>query len=91
MTRPPTYHYAEADKLVAEIQTYDPAAAGRVPAIAFKLRLAELHAQLAQSPWWPGLEAECRYTEVVTDLDGRTVHQWPAPAVETRLTKDDLL
>ncbi|QDK01158.1 hypothetical protein I5J50_gp54 [Mycobacterium phage Purky] len=58
MTRPPTYHYQRADELVAELEHADPQVAPKLPSVAFKLRLAELHALLAQSPWWPGLEVE---------------------------------
>lgn len=55
MTLTPAQHYQRADELVAELETYDPVAATRVPATQFKLRLAEIHARLAQSAWWPGL------------------------------------
>lgn len=90
MTRTPAEHYQRADELLAELEQADPQVAPKLPHIAFKLRLAELHAQLAQSPWWPGLDYdEPGYVE--TDLDGRTVHPWPAPAVETRSATGDRL
>lgn len=66
MTRTPAEHYERADELLAELETYDPQVAPKLPHAAFKLRLAEIHAQLAQSPWWPVL---------VTDNDDPTAHQ----------------
>ncbi|OMB79237.1 hypothetical protein [Mycolicibacterium conceptionense] len=58
MTLTPAQHYQRADELLAELETYDPIAATRVPTTQFKLRLAEVHARLAQSPWWPDLVAD---------------------------------
>ncbi|QDF19798.1 hypothetical protein QEH38_gp66 [Mycobacterium phage LilSpotty] len=89
MTLTPADHYRRADELVAELEQADPQVALKLPNVAFKMRLAELHAQLANSPWWPGVEAACDCVD--TDLDGRTVHPWPAPAVETRTANGDLL
>ncbi|AMU78477.1 hypothetical protein SEA_SKINNYPETE_47 [Mycobacterium phage SkinnyPete] len=84
MTRTPEYHYRRADELVAELEQADPQVALKLPSVAFKMRLAELHAQLANSPWWPGVEAACEPTTVV-DFSGHTVR------IDTRTTNGDLL
>ncbi|AJA43361.1 hypothetical protein VC60_gp60 [Mycobacterium phage Sbash] len=61
MTRPPTYHYQRADELVAELEQADPRIGMSLPHVQLKFRLAELHALLAQSPWWTGIEAEGQF------------------------------
>lgn len=96
MTLTPAEHYARADELVAELEQADPRVGMSLPHVQLKFRLAELHARLAQSPWWPGLfsaehPAPWPDDEVETDLDGRTAQPWPAPAVETRCATGDRL
>ncbi|AEL98213.1 hypothetical protein PBI_BIGNUZ_50 [Mycobacterium phage BigNuz] len=71
MTRPPTYHYQRADELVAELEQADPRVGMALPRVQLKFRLAELHAQLAQSPWHPGIEAASTADEAVLLLDCR--------------------
>lgn len=93
MTLTPAEHYQRADELVAELERAEPVVAMQLPSVQFKLRLAEVHARLAQSPWWPGL---------VTDNDEDTSNHggWdcscescarPAPSVETRSATGDRL
>ena len=96
MTRPPSYHYQRADELVAELEQADPQVATKLPSVAFKLRLAELHAQLAQSPWWPGIEARpvnapptCQSDEPWTDPWTTQPHN--GRSVQTRTATGDRL
>lgn len=78
MTLTPAEHYQRADELLAELETYDPIAATRVPATQFKLRLAEVHARLAQSPWWPDL------------FSAEHPDPWPDDEVPNRAELDEL-
>jgi hypothetical protein len=54
MTLTPAEHYQRADELVAELEKADPKLIG-LPFLQSKATLANLHAQLARSPWWPAL------------------------------------
>lgn len=83
MTLSPSEHYVEADRLLAELELADPQVAPRLPGVQFKLRLAELHAQLAQAPWFfnPGY--------ATADIPPATTR--PGPAIETRNTNGDML
>ncbi|QFG11116.1 hypothetical protein PBI_QUEENHAZEL_45 [Mycobacterium phage QueenHazel] len=83
MTRPPTYHYQRADALLAELEQADPRVGMSLPHVQLKFRLAELHARLANSPWWPGLEAG-------GILDSSSRNDEPS-AIQTRTAKGDYL
>ncbi|QRY48113.1 hypothetical protein JVX93_15780 [Mycolicibacterium boenickei] len=90
MTLTPAQHYQRADELLAELETYDPIAATRVPTTQFKLRLAEVHARLAQSPWWPDVfddEFEHPTGDQIDILRAR-IH---GPHIETRSATGDRL
>ncbi|OBC14089.1 hypothetical protein A5784_30790 [Mycobacterium sp. 852013-50091_SCH5140682] len=95
MTMTPAEHYQRADELLAELEQADPQVAPKLPHVAFKLRLAELHAQLAQSPWWPDLFDEPDYADFDDPDPGaqrqrltQLVRRWP---IETRSATGDRL
>lgn len=95
MTRTPSEHYAAADQLLADLEQVK-ADQFASPYVQAKVARAQIHAALAQSPWWPDLfTAEhpdpWPDDEVETDLDGRTCQPWPAPAFETRSATGDRL
>lgn len=54
MTRTPSEHYAEADRLLTELAATE-AEAFKYAFVQAKVARAQIHAMLAQSPWWPGL------------------------------------
>ncbi|WP_166902195.1 hypothetical protein [Mycobacterium sp. DL440] len=88
--RTPSEHYAAADRLLAELEQADPQVAPKLPHVAFKLRLAEIHARLAQSPWWPGLlddDYEHPDGDQLDILRAR-IH---GPHIETRTATGDML
>lgn len=90
----PAEHYRRADELVAELEKADPKLIG-LPFLQSKATLANLHAQLAQSPWWPDLFDEPDYADF-DDLDPgaqrqrltQLVRRWP---IETRSATGDRL
>ncbi|QFG09083.1 hypothetical protein I5J49_gp55 [Mycobacterium phage ThulaThula] len=88
MTETPAYHYQRADELIAELEQTDPRIGMSLPHVQLKFRLAELHALLAQSPWWPGIEAE---TGAVDPEDAVAAFGIPTRHLETRTAKEDLL
>ncbi|ORA38077.1 hypothetical protein [Mycobacterium aquaticum] len=67
MTLTPAEHYQHADALLAELAEAKPEAF-RFPFVQAKVARAQIHAQLAQSPWWPGLVDEPDYADF-DDLD----------------------
>ncbi|WRQ08193.1 hypothetical protein JDBV06_00840 [Mycobacterium phage dwieneke] len=93
-SRPPSYHYQRADELVAELEHADPRVGMSLPHVQLKFRLAELHARLANSPWWPDLEAEFEEDERLVDFNGRILRESPRrqqSAVETHIAKGEYL
>ncbi|AER48426.1 hypothetical protein CM06_gp49 [Mycobacterium phage Babsiella] len=82
MTRPPSYHYAAADALLAELAETKPESF-KFPFVQAKVQRAQIHALLANSPWHPGLEAE----EI---LDSSSRNDEPS-AIQTRTAKGDYL
>ncbi|ACI06264.1 gp50 [Mycobacterium phage Brujita] len=66
MTRPPSYHYAAADALLAELAETKPESF-KFPFVQAKVQRAQIHALLANSPWWPGLEQPTVETREVKD------------------------
>ncbi|AEN79903.1 hypothetical protein SEA_JAMIE19_47 [Mycobacterium phage Jamie19] len=71
MTRSPSYHYAAADALLAELAESKPESF-KFPFVQAKVQRAQIHALLANSPWHPGIDAEA--VEVVDD-EGRVVRR----------------
>jgi hypothetical protein len=51
VTRPPEFHYAEADRLLAELAAVK-ADQFAYPFVQAKVARAQIHAQLAQCPDW---------------------------------------
>ncbi|ASZ75308.1 hypothetical protein [Mycobacterium phage MKC-IRE-01] len=93
MTRPPSYHYAAADALLADLAETKPESF-KFPFVQAKVQRAQIHALLANSPWWPGLEAEFEESERIVDFNGHILRESPRrqqPTVETRTAKGDLL
>ncbi|OMC07076.1 hypothetical protein [Mycolicibacterium fortuitum] len=78
MTLTPAQHYARADELVAELEQADPRVGMSLAHVQLKFRLAELHAQLAQSPWWPDL------------FSAEHPDPWPDDEVPNRAELDEL-
>ncbi|AHG23752.1 hypothetical protein PBI_DONOVAN_48 [Mycobacterium phage Donovan] len=68
MTRPPSYHYAAADALLADLAETKPESF-KFPFVQAKVQRAQIHALLANSPWHPGIEVDA----VVVDDDAETV------------------
>ncbi|MHC9292006.1 hypothetical protein ACRCUN_06035 [Mycobacterium sp. LTG2003] len=54
MTRTPSEHYAAADQLLADLEQVK-ADQFTTPYVQAKVARAQIHAALAQSPWWPEL------------------------------------
>ncbi|QDH92928.1 hypothetical protein SEA_NECROPOLIS_47 [Mycobacterium phage Necropolis] len=62
MTRPPSYHYAAADELLAELAETKPESF-KFPFVQAKVQRAQIHALLANSPWYPGVEVDARVVD----------------------------
>lgn len=88
MTLTPEAHYQRADALLAELELCDPQVAPRLPGVQFKLRLAELHAQLAVSPWWPGV---AEHPDPWPDDDLDELRARINGGIETRIPNGDML
>ncbi|AGM12935.1 hypothetical protein SEA_LANGERAK_48 [Mycobacterium phage Langerak] len=93
MTRPPSYHYAAADALLADLAETKPESF-KFPFVQAKVQRAQIHALLANSPWWPGLEAEFEESERLVDFNGRILRESPRrqqSAVENHIAKGEYL
>lgn len=89
MTRTPSEHYAEADRLLAELERAD-AEAFKYAFVQAKVARAQIHAALAQSPWWPDL-----FDDEYEPADGDQLDILRAringPLIETRSATGDCL
>jgi len=80
--RTPEWHYVEADRLLAELaQTR--AESFRFPFVQAKVQMAQIHAQLANSPWYPG-------DVIAAEEYGGSAVQF-GPPIETRTATGDSL
>ncbi|AKF14408.1 hypothetical protein SEA_PHAYONCE_48 [Mycobacterium phage Phayonce] len=93
MTLTPAEHYERADALVAELELVDPRKAGDLAHVRHKAILAELHARLAQSPWWPAIADELGYAvaEIGSCTDMPKFVDNGGPVIETRTATGDRL
>lgn len=94
MTRTPSEHYFEADRLLTELAEAD-ADAFKYAFVQAKVARAQIHAMLAQSPWWPGLVTDHPDPWPDTEASQRDLEglrdRINGPHIETRIPNGDLL